>query len=281
MLLKSIVDNYNKLSRTEKIIADYIIENPAIALEKNAYELAEITKTSPATVGRFSKKIGFSNFLDAKIHLIMSISTPLKDVTGGMSLFIDDGDSYSKCAKKLLGQISNVCNSVLEIIDYNQVEIAVKKMLKANVIMLAGIGASAISAQDLYIKLNNIAFKVQYDKDPHINIKSMFSATPKDVVVIFSYSGELKLITKAAQIASERGAFVISICGNINSSLSKYSDLLFQSPAMEQRVRVGAVSSHYSQQFISDLLFLGIISKSFNKTKEKIVETNKIMKEII
>lgn len=281
MVFKSIVDNYNKLSRTEKIIADYIIENPGIALEKNAFELAEVTKTSPATVGRFSKKIGYNNFLDAKIHLIMAISTPLKEATGGMSLFVDDGDSYPKCAKKLLGQITNVCNSALEIIDYNQVEVAVNKLLKANVIMLAGIGASGISAQDLYIKLNNIALKVQYDKDPHINLKSMFSATPKDVIVIFSYSGELKLITKAAQIASERGAFVISICGNTNSSLSKYSDLLFQSPAMEQRVRVGAVSSHYSQQVISDLLFLGIVSKSFNKTKKKIVDINNVMKEII
>ena len=67
MVLFPIVDNYDLLTKTEKAIADYIIANPTDAFSLNASELAERTQSSPATVGRFSKKIGFDSYETGKL----------------------------------------------------------------------------------------------------------------------------------------------------------------------------------------------------------------------
>ena len=65
--IKEYNDSY---TATEKLIADYILENDI--LQDSAQALGEKTNTSAAAIIRFSKKIGFKGFSDLKMNLAQS-----------------------------------------------------------------------------------------------------------------------------------------------------------------------------------------------------------------
>ena len=169
MVVKPIIDKYQILSKSEKKIADYFLENPNQAFGKSGEEISAITGTSPATLSRFVRKIGYKNLGDAKINLVKMLSTPQQTtIPEQMSLFVNEEDDFRKCGEKLLGQIQNVCASAQEVMDYQKLQLAVEKMKNARTIFLAGVGASNIVAQDLSIKLINIGCSVRYVLDPHV-----------------------------------------------------------------------------------------------------------------
>ena len=61
--------NYDSLSRADKQIADFLIENPGKILPLSITELAERCGVSEATIVRFSKKFGFGGYQQLKIAI--------------------------------------------------------------------------------------------------------------------------------------------------------------------------------------------------------------------
>lgn len=60
---------YRNLSQKEKEIADYVILHKNSIQNINIRELAELTRSSTATVTRFCRKINCESFVDFKIRL--------------------------------------------------------------------------------------------------------------------------------------------------------------------------------------------------------------------
>ncbi|WP_320128574.1 MurR/RpiR family transcriptional regulator [uncultured Sphaerochaeta sp.] len=277
MVLIPILDNYTLLTKSEKTIADYIVNNPEKAFELNANELSECTGTSPATVGRFARKIGFESFVDAKLKMIRMSGSQQET---GKSLFINKNDSYEACTQKLLAQITDVCNSASRGVDFKMMEEIVRKILKADTIYLAGIAASSIVAMDLNLKLIRLDRKTHYSLDPHVNLLGAMTSTNKDVLIAFSYSGTTKIVVETLKEAKRKGAYTIAITGNANSDLAQQATRTLSSPALEQKLRIGAVSSHYSQQFISDLLFLSLITNLYDVADSLIMNTSDVLDKL-
>ncbi|MHC1691780.1 MAG: MurR/RpiR family transcriptional regulator [Sphaerochaetaceae bacterium] len=277
MVLIPILDNYTLLTRSEKKIADYIVNNPDKAFEQNANEIAQYTGTSSATVGRFARKIGFDSFIDAKLHMVKMSGGSQE---AGKSLFISKNDSYQDCSQKLLAQITDVCNSVARGMDFKLLESIVQRILHANTVFLAGIGASSIVAMDLNLKLIRLCRKTSYSLDPHVNLLGAMTATSQDILIAFSYSGTTKMVVETLREARLKGAYTLAITGNANSDLAQQAQGILTSPALEQKLRIGAVSSHYSQQFVSDLLFLSLITNLYDVADSLIMSTSEALEKL-
>jgi DNA-binding MurR/RpiR family transcriptional regulator len=208
--------------------------------------------------------------------MVKNVDKPIESIADDMNLFVNQGDDLKRCGNKLLGQIHNVCTSAMNIMDFGLLEKAVEKVKSARTIYLAGVGTSSVVAQSLYIKFNTVGLKVQYTLDAHINLTSMLVGDKNDVLIAFSYSGTTTIMNKILEAARLKGIFIIGICGNLDSKFAKTADIVLQSPAMEQQARIGAVSSLYSQQFVGDMLFLGYITKAYEKTKQAVSLNNEI-----
>ena len=65
----SIKANYDKFSKSEKQIANFLIENPEKLLPLYITELSDICGVSEATIVRFSKKMGFDGYQQLKIAI--------------------------------------------------------------------------------------------------------------------------------------------------------------------------------------------------------------------
>ncbi len=60
------------LSMAERAVLDYLIENKAVLKDFSVEKIAEAAYTSPASVVRMCKKLGYKGFKDFKIDFILA-----------------------------------------------------------------------------------------------------------------------------------------------------------------------------------------------------------------
>ena len=60
---------FNDLTRSERKIAQFIMDQPDEAIKMTASELALASSTSPASIIRFCKSIGIPSFTELKLEL--------------------------------------------------------------------------------------------------------------------------------------------------------------------------------------------------------------------
>ena len=81
-----------------------------------------------------------------------------------------------------------------------------------------GVGASGMICSDLYFKLSQISKNILCHTDSHIQLASLGSAIPENLIIGMSYSAQTKEVTSAFEIANSRGIPTVSI-----TSLGKQS----------------------------------------------------------
>ena len=114
-------------------------------------------------------------------------------------------------------------------------------------------------------------------QDNQINMFSTLSIRKKDVVLCFSFSGNTKIIETSVKAAKEQGAFIIVVTGNTKSPIGKLADICILSPAIERKLRIGAVSSRYAQQYIADLIFLCLIARHYEEAEQLTLRANQLL----
>lgn len=260
MILVPIVEKYSTFTDTEKKIADFILNDPEQALNKNVNQMAQLSDTSPSAISRFSQKIGFESFADMKVGLAKYFRS---NQYFEKDMIITASDTHANCVNKLLAQINDVCTSTADQIDYGVLSQVIHMIDHAECVYLMGIGSSAIAATDLQMKLLRINKRAFFLQDSEVNLLSTITITNRDVVLAFSFTGNTDIVLASVKAAKRQGAYVIAVTGSPDSPIGKCANACLRTPAIERKVRIGAVSSRYSQQYICDLIFLCLISEHY------------------
>jgi DNA-binding MurR/RpiR family transcriptional regulator len=197
------------------------------------------------------------------------------------NLIINKGDSYKDCAMKLLSQINSICSTAADQIDYSNFDKAVKAIEKATNIYLFGVGASAVAAVDFQQKLVRINKKAIYYSDSNIGILATMTYKPGDLAIGISYSGETSIVRNFVEAAKQKGITCIGITGNNQTTIAQMVDISLETPSIERKIRIGAVSSRYSQQFICDMLFLSLVINHYEEAEELTRSASALVSKIV
>lgn len=268
---------YEYFTNSEKKIADIISNEPETCIGLTTYELAQYSNTSPASVVRFAKKIGFESYGTMKITLARNIES---DCVPEMSKLLKSDDSLEIVSKKIVRNIELTLEETMELVDFKSILKAVDVMKQARTIYIFGVGASGIVAQDLQQKLIRINKKCIFHMDYHLGLAGASHIESEDVVVAISYQGKTKEVNEAVNQAKKNGATCIGITRCITSNLHDLVDILIEVPNTEKGVRVGAVQSRYTQLLIVDILFAGIAKENFEMTEKYLVKTERLVNQI-
>ena len=121
---------------------------------------------------------------------------------------------------------------------------------------------------DLYFKLSRIGKNILYHTDSHIQLASLGSATPEDLIIGVSYSAQTKEVTSAFEIANSRGIPTVSITALGNNQLDSLSTYSLKVPRHENIIRSAAITSRNDSLFLIDLLYLGLLQKDDRRQNE-------------
>ena len=272
-VLLKIREVQNSLSTAEKYIAEYILSNTDEAKDLTIRELEEVTFTSPSSIIRFCRSLGFKGFKDFRQAFLIELSTMNQD-SFGTSLTIDKEDSLKTISSKVTYTNIKSLEETLLLLDSNVLEEIVELLLSSKKILLFGIGSSQIVAQDFSLKMLRLSKDCYLNMDVHSQLLLAENSTSEDVAIIYSYSGETKEMLDYLDACLNNNTPVIAITRYSQSKLSKKSTYQLYTSASEPLFRYGAMSSRLSQLTINDILYSGMITKNYNKLMEQLIASH-------
>lgn len=189
---------------------------------------------------------------------------------------IAESDDIDHIIEKTKNNVLTAVDKTYTLLDVDTLENVVNKINKNNSIYLAGVGSSGLVCEDLLYKLQRAGKIAFYQQDPHTNMALLTNIKNEDVLICISYSGTTKEILLSVDYAKKVGATVISITKSANNILARASDEVLLIPAIEKEMRFGAVSSRFSSQIITDILYYGYVANNM----DQVLDNMKVSKEL-
>lgn len=227
-VINNIQSKYPILSKTQKRIADYIINDPYKACFLSLNQLSNEISVTETTLINFSKKIGFENFSQLKnelqIYVKMLVSPPDKLLNALKDKNLVDGNISS-----IINTDFTEVKKTIDNINADDVREAVKMLKDATKIYLLGVGISEVVVKFLLLRIKLLGLDVEVFEISTYNILSLqlLKIQPTDVFIIVSFPQYSKLAALAVEYLNKNDCKMISITKNAASPLAKYSQVIF------------------------------------------------------
>ncbi|MBD5393539.1 MAG: MurR/RpiR family transcriptional regulator [Lachnospiraceae bacterium] len=277
-LLLDIQLSYNQFTKTEKKIADFVVENAGQVLFMSITDLADACDVADASVYRFCRTIGMKGYQEFKMKLSLSID-PKENAEKETGEKTREQDSLSSRMAGILDSHVSALKETGMLLDETAVEKAVSMMEKARNIYFFGIGDSLLTAREAHNKFLRITNKVNCIEDPHMQAMSASMADSNDLIFIISYSGSTKDNVYVARIARQSGAKIVGITRFLKSPLTNYTDVTLICGANEGPLEGGSMSAKMSQLYIIDVLFQEYYRRNLTVSRNNNKKTSKAVVE--
>ena len=272
-----IKEEYRKLTKSEKKVADYFIENYKDAINESTQSIAVATDTSPATVIRFVKTLKFDGLQQLKLAIAADMDSQKPNITDEI---IHQKDGLSEIVEKNKRNLINSIERLYALMDLELIEKSVDAIDSAKKVYLFGVGASGIVCYDINYKLSRIGKNVVFNNDIHLQLVNLNFITKEDACVCVSYSGNTKETVLVAEIAKKAGAKTVGICCYGRNELSKICDITLRVPHDERELRLGAISSRNTTLTLLDTIYLAITHRHYPDVLNDIESTRDLIKKL-
>ncbi|HZK56995.1 MAG TPA: MurR/RpiR family transcriptional regulator [Clostridia bacterium] len=222
-LLNQIQKRFSEFSKSQKLIARYIIENYDKAAFMTASKLADKVGVSESTVVRFADALGFDGYPQLRKGLEEIIKIKLTTVQRvEMAGEYSDGGSV---LKKVLGADMDNIRSTLENIDHETFQQVIKKICKAERIYIVGLRSSMALADYFGFYLNLILDNVKIVHHGISNIfEQVFRVSEADVVIGMGFPRYSMQTVDALLYVKEQGATIVGITDSLLSPIANLAD---------------------------------------------------------
>lgn len=222
-LMKLIQTSFHRLSKGQKIIAQYIMNNYDKAAFMTAAKLGEMVGVSESTVVRFANAIGYVGYPQLQKQLQEMIKTKLTTVQR-----IEMSGDYSNdegILKNILKSDMDNIRATMEELDYNSFGQAVKSIQEAKSIYIIGLRSSTALSEFLGFYLNHIRDNVHVVTYTIGDIfEQLFRIDENDLVIAMGFPRYSSRTIKALEYAKSMGAKTLSITDSMLSPLCSNAD---------------------------------------------------------
>lgn len=222
-LMRLIQSRFSKLSKGQKLIAEYILKNYDKAAFMTAAKLGISVGVSESTVVRFANELGFSGYPKLQKALQELIKNKLTTVQ--RLELSNDYISEGYALKGVLKSDMENIRATLEKINYNTFEEVVKKIFEAKRIYIIGLRSSTALAEFLGFYLNIILQNVRTVGYGISDIfEQMINLEEGDLVIGIGFPRYASRTIDALAFAQDRGANVVAITDSLLSPLAAKAD---------------------------------------------------------
>ncbi|MBP3728157.1 MAG: MurR/RpiR family transcriptional regulator [Pseudobutyrivibrio sp.] len=222
-LISKINEKYGRMSKGQKLLANYIIDNYDKAVFLTAAKLGEIIGVSESTVVRFASFIGYKGYpefqqaLEGLVRNKLNTSDRIEITNGGIE--------QNGVLRTVLSSDALKIKNTMESIDEAAFDNAVETILNARRIYVVGIRTCAPLASFLSFYLNMIfdnVVNLQTSSTSEL-FEQMIHITEEDCIIGISFPRYSMRTLKALEFANNRRANVITITDSIHSPMNLYS----------------------------------------------------------
>ncbi|MEG0068871.1 MurR/RpiR family transcriptional regulator [Cetobacterium sp.] len=277
MIEKRIESLFKSLSSNEKMIAEYIIKNKNKIGEITSTKLAEEIGVGQSSVIKFIKKIGFVGYVAFKLQLERDLENEKKGEKNKIHSDICLEDTLKELTQKTLLETVQALEDTIGMIDYKNFETIIEKIKMSEQILIIGAGMSSIVARDLELKLMKIKKNSMHYDSKQMQLMKLATMNEKDLVIAISHRGETQEVIDVIKEAKKINIEIISITSVGKNTVSTLSDYNLGVVSKEGVFRSSAISSRMAQMILLDSIFLRLVQKDYERIKNYIDKSKKIV----
>ena len=222
-LMRLIQGKFIRLSKGQKLIAEYILKNYDKAAFMTAAKLGVSVGVSESTVVRFANELGFSGYPKLQKALQELIKNKLTTVQR-LELrndYFSDGDALKGVLK---ADMENI-RATLEKINENVFEDVVKSIFEAKRIYIIGLRSSTALSEFLGFYLNIILQNVKVVSYEISDVfEQMINVSEGDLVIGIGFPRYAAKTIDALAFSQDRGAKVVALTDSLLSPLATKAD---------------------------------------------------------
>lgn len=254
--LYQIEQKKSQLSEKELLIAEFILQNPARAVNPSLDELSQAIGVSDTTLFRFVKKLGYSGYQKFRIAL----ATEALDPKLGVYDTTDPVTDSQSAVHAVFERNSKALEQTLQLLDLQAFDQAAKVMSQARSLIFFGLGGSNTVAQDGYHKFVRTGLPVIAPVDFHMQIMIASQMIESSVGLLISHSGYNKDSLYLAETIKQSTARLIVLTSQPNSPLVSLADLVLLCAGQKSSYASEAFAARIAQLSVIDALYLEVMN---------------------
>jgi DNA-binding MurR/RpiR family transcriptional regulator len=274
MIKSKIKSMMQYLSKSEMMIADFIMDLHADPRTLTSSLLAEQLNVAQSTVIRFTQKLGYPSFREFLVDLNAEYS---REIPFEEEVVADENTEDTNL--RMLAQYYDVLNITNR---YNPAEYydkAVALIRKARKIVLFGVGNSSIFCEYLGNQLTKLGFLASSYRDTHTFLVGCSMMEKEDLLILVSESGETKEILDAVAVAKHNGVPILAITGKAKSHLQQAADACLTTIVFETDTRLNLLTVRVSQMLVIDLLYINLFKSDFKVHFDKVQSSDELLRK--
>lgn len=275
-ILRKISSVYEELSKSQKVIARFILDNAKDVPNLTVTELAERASSSPASVIRFCQMINVKSFTLLKVEIAAALVNE-KPVDLD---FLYQEDIHA-IKQKLLESSYQAMADTLNYLDEATLSMANERIEKAEVMYIYGVGASYLTAENIAQKWGRVGKITIVTNDRHLMATRLSACRQKAVFIVVSNSGKTTEVLSLQKVAKDNGIETIAITQFGNNLLSQRADVVIRTvKTNESEYRSAATTSLHVQFLTVDVIFFYYMSFHHEQVLSSVRRTREAIKNM-
>mgnify|MGYP000853589782 FL=1 len=244
-------------STSERRIADYIISNGNAVTGMTVRELADATETSPASVSRFARTLGYGSYSDFRFAMAITVGNADPKQFGGDKVSLDDvPGSFGFILQEKIAELTETTEQ-LNAAEFKNV---VQQMREASNVFICAVGNSITIAENASFKFCQVGIRAWCPPTAESAISASLNLKGSDLVLMMSTSGRSRRLSVIADNAEDAGTPIVLLTNNPESPLALRADIVLRAVSRDAMFSEGIRFSQNSLNYVVELLYLFLIT---------------------
>jgi glucokinase len=261
-----------RMSPSERRVADLVLQDPRAVLSSPIVEIARLAGVSQPTVMRFCRSLNLQGLAEFKLKLAAGL-------TGTIAIShsqIKYSDSNLEVSEKVLANSAWAAMALRDSINTQTLNGVIELLHQASHIEILCIGSARLVAEDALQKLLHLGLRTSYFPDLQNQLMSAKLLRPRDVALAISRSGQAESLLDSARSARQAGAKLIAIAP-ANSPLAKLADIALHINHDEGDLQYIPMVVRLLQLLVIDIISIGL-AKNRKESANPIPDADELRK---
>lgn len=271
MLIQERLRAREGMSETECAIATYLLEHGRDLERYTVRDLADSAYSSPSTVIRLCKKLGFSGFEDFK-RSFLDEQRYLEQRAGAINANFpfERGDSPLRAANRIAQLYDDAVTDTMSLLHHGDLNKAVRLLKRCQCVHMFSFGTALNQAETFRENMMKIGKGVYITNNLNYQLYECECLGPTDLAICISYSGETEKLLYIAETCRRRHVPVLALTSFGDNSLTGLADCKLTLSTKESLFENAAnFSTHISVCLLLDVLYSGLFLTDYDGNYER------------
>ncbi|WP_144121640.1 MurR/RpiR family transcriptional regulator [Catellatospora sichuanensis] len=248
-------------------VAEQVLTDPAGAARATIVELAERSHTSPATITRFCRAVGFEGYADLRLAIAGETGRAARSAGWLVDIGreIEPGDPLERVLGQIMAADTRAMQDTAAMTDLVEVERAADAIAAAERVDIYGASGSALVGAEMQFSLHRIGIAAWSWPDVHNGLASAALLSAGDVALGISHSGQTRETIEMVAEAGSRGATTVALTSFPRSPLADVADVVLTTATQATTFRPDSLSARHPQLVVLDLLYIAVAQRTHER----------------